>query len=77
MTRTMVTLPDNLHRAVKHLAIERKTSLTKLVTEALEVLCAEDATDLEIGNRRLRSLFKSPGQAVSYSEYRSKRLKRK
>ena len=36
MMRTMVYLPEALHKAIKHLAIERGTSFARLVQEALE-----------------------------------------
>ena len=38
MIRTMVYLPNQLHKSIKHLAVRRETSIAKLVTEALEVL---------------------------------------
>lgn len=74
MIRTMVYLPDALHRAVKHLAVERRTSIAKLVTEALESLYQEDIEDLEAGRRGLQSYLSQPDKAAPYSSYRSKRL---
>ena len=76
MTRTMVYLPDELHRGLKHLAVERHTSLAKLVQEAVETLYQEDLEDLQIGRERLRDYFAHPEQAISYATYRSKRRKR-
>ncbi len=75
MVRTMVYLPEALHKAIKHLAVERGTSLAKIVTEALEVLYREDVEDLAIGRERLRVYMKHPDKAISYSAYRAKRLK--
>ncbi len=75
MTRTMVYLPDDLHRGLKHLAVERHTSLAKLVQEAVEVLYEEDLEDLRIGRERLRDYTKHPEQGISYVDYRKKRLK--
>ena len=75
--RTMVYLPDELHRALKHLAVERRTSFAKLVQEALEVLYREDIKDLRIGRERLKGYLAKPDQVVLYSAYRSKRLKEK
>ena len=74
MTRTMVYLPDDLHRSLKHLAIERRTSFAKLVQEALEVLYREDVADFRFGRDRLKDYLKKPEQAISYSAYRKKRL---
>ena len=76
MIRTMVYLPEALHKAVKHLAVERGTSLAKLVTEALEALYREDIEDLGMGRERFQAYLKSPEKAVAYSDYRNKRSKR-
>ena len=76
MIRTMVYLPDSLHRAVKHLAVERRTSIAKLVTEALETLYQEDLVDLKIGRERLQEYLADPSKVISYSSYRTKRLKK-
>ena len=75
MTRTMVYLPDELHRGLKHLAVERQTSLAKLVQEAVEVLYQEDLEDLRIGRIRLRDYTKHPEQTIPYAAYRKKRLR--
>ncbi len=76
MIRTMVYLPEALHKAIKHLAVERGTSLAKLVTEALESLYKEDIEDLGIGRERIQAHLKNPEKAVPYSDYRVKRSKR-
>jgi len=75
MTRTMVYLPDELHRGLKHLAVERHTSLAKLVQEAVEVLYQEDFEDLRMGRERLHDYFTHPERVVSYAAYRTKRQK--
>ena len=76
MIRTMVYLPEALHKAIKHLAVERGTSIAKLVTEALEALYKEDVNDLAIGRERLRAYLKQPEKTVLYSDYRAKRSRR-
>ena len=76
MVRTMVYLPDELHRAIKHLAVERRTSIAKLVTEALEALYQDDMDDLKIAHERLEHYMTHPQKAVSYAVYRSQRSKR-
>ena len=76
MTRTMVYLPDNLHKAIKYLAVERHTSMAKLVQEALESLYQEDIEDLKVGRERLVGFLEHPSKASSYSEYRAKRPKK-
>ena len=73
MTRTMVYLPEELHRNLKHLAVERGTSLTELVREAVDVLYHEDVEDLRIGHQRLAEYRAHPERAASYATYRSHR----
>lgn len=73
MTRTMVYLPEGLHRGLKHLAVERDTSMTELIREAVEVLYREDLKDLQIGRTRLRDYLAHPERAISYERYRSRR----
>ncbi|OGX06666.1 MAG: hypothetical protein A3G87_00065 [Omnitrophica bacterium RIFCSPLOWO2_12_FULL_50_11] len=74
--RTMVYLPDELHRGLKHLAVERRTSLSKLVKEAVEMFYREDLEDLRIAQKRLRDYLKHPKRAVPYASYRAKRRTR-
>ena len=76
MIRTMVYLPEQLHKSIKHLAVERGTSIAKLVTEALEALYREDIEDLKVGHERLAGYLAHPATAISYSAYRSKALKK-
>ena len=76
MIRTMVYLPDNLHRAIKYLAVDRRTSMAKLVQEALESLYKEDIDDLHKGRERLAHFMEHPLKASDYSDYRAKRLKK-
>lgn len=75
MTRTMVYLPNEVHRSLKHLAIERGTSLAELIREAVAALYREDLEDLQEGRRRLKESLISPEKMTSYTEYRSRRLK--
>lgn len=76
MTRTMVYLPETLHRGLKHLAIELDTSLTALIREAVETLYREELEDLQIGRERLKEHVSRPEHATPYSEYRTRRLRR-
>lgn len=76
MTRTMVYLPDEIHRGLKHLAVEQGTSLAELVREAVEMLYREDMEDLRVARGRLHEYLKRPERAIPYASYRAKRLKR-
>ena len=76
MTRTMVYLPDKVHKGLKHLAIERHTSMAKLIQEAVEVLYQEDLEDLSVGRERIGEYAARPDQGIDYSSYREKRLRR-
>ena len=76
MVRTMIYLPEPLHRSLKHLAIERRTTLTSLVREGVEALYQEDLEDLKVGQKRLKELLAHPEQAAPYAEYRARRRRR-
>lgn len=76
MTRTMVYLSDKVHKGLKHLAIERGTSMAKLIQEAVEALYQEDLDDITVGRERLKDYFAHLEQSSDYSSYREKRLKR-
>ena len=75
MVRTMVYLPEELHKAIKHLAIERRTSIAKLIQEALEVLYREDLEDLQSGRERLQDYLKAAENFSTYDAYQKKRRK--
>ena len=71
--RTMILLPSDTHRRLKHLAVERETSLARLVRDAVEAFMDEDGEDIRRADRILASF--SPGRGLDYKVYRSKRLK--
>ena len=73
MTRTMVYLEDTLHRRLKHLAVERRTSLAALIREAVDALYREDVEDLRVGRRRLANYLKYPERSIPYAAYRARR----
>ena len=73
MTRTMVYFPEELHRNLKHLAVERGTSLAELVREAVDAMYREDLQDLRIGHQRLKEYAAHPTRTVPYLSYRAHR----
>ena len=74
MMRTMVYLENELHRRLKHLAVERQTSLAALIREAVDSLYREDLEDLRIGRQRRAEYLRHPDRAIPYERYRAKRL---
>ena len=72
--RTMVYLEDGLHRRLKHLAVERQTSLAALIREAVTAQYREDIEDLRVGRQRRTEYLKHPDRVVPYEQYRTKRL---
>lgn len=74
MTRTMVYLEDTLHRQLKHLAVERRTSLAALIREAVATQFHEDLEDLRVGRARRQEYQKHPERVIPYAQYRAHRL---
>lgn len=72
MKRTMILLPADTHKRLKHLAVERKTSLGQMVREAVEGLVREDKEDIARAEEVMKS-FK-PGSGPSYESYRSRKM---
>jgi predicted DNA-binding protein len=74
MKRTMILLPADTHKRLKHLAVEQETSLGHVIREAVEALIAEDREDIS----RAESVLKSfrPGTGTDYESYRLRRLRR-
>lgn len=73
MTRTMVYLEEELHRRLKHLAVERHTSLAALIREAVAAQYWEDVDDLRVGRQRLAEYLKHPERSLPYTVYRARR----
>ncbi len=73
MKRTMILLPAQTHKRLRHLAVERETSLGQVVREAVEELLSEDGADIARAEEVLKS-FKS-GSGTPYETYRSRRLR--
>ena len=75
MKRTMVYLPDELHKNLKRLAVERESSLASLVREAVQALYMEDLEDLAHAASFLRSY--KPGSGEDYEAYRVNRRRKR
>lgn len=72
MKRTMILLPADTHKRLKHLAMERKTSLGQMVRDAVEELMCEDREEIASAEEVMKS-FK-PGSGSSYESYRSRKM---
>ena len=75
MKRTMVYLPDELHKNLKRLAVEQESSLASLVREAVETLYREDIEDLAYAKEFLKT--HKPGSGEDYESYRAARLRKR
>jgi len=71
MKRTMVLIPADTHKRLRHLAVERETSMGQMVREALDELLREDREDIARAESVLKT-FK-PGTGIAYETYRSRR----
>ena len=71
MKRTMMYLPDDLHKDIKRLAVERETSVAAILREALEALREEDIDDLNYA-RNFLNRYK-PGSGSTWEDYKAKR----
>jgi len=73
MKRTMIYLPDDLHKNLKRLAVERESSLASLVREAVETVFEEDIEDIAHARDFLKR--SKPGGGEDYESYRAKRIR--
>ena len=64
MKRTMILLPSETHKRLKHAAVERETSLGQLVRDAVESMLLEDREDIGRAETILKSF--RPGQGTGY-----------
>lgn len=74
MHRTMILLPEETHKNLKRLAVEREVSLAEIIREALENQYREDLEDMAEARRQLA--HHKPGTWGSYREF-AKTLKKK
>ncbi|MFQ5744311.1 MAG: CopG family transcriptional regulator [Acidobacteriota bacterium] len=76
MARTTITLPNELHRALKESAARRGTTIGDLVAESLEfygIKTHQDAEELVARARRQSGLEEDKAIEVAVSETRSER----
>ncbi len=73
MKKTMVYLPDDLHKNLKRLAVERDTSMADLVREAAFAMLTEESEDLEDARKALEEFRRDPSSAIPLVEYNRRR----
>jgi len=76
MRKTMIYLPDELHEALRELAVRHKTSLTELVRQAVEQTYEEEL-DGFLMERELDEYLRDPSTAISLEEYRKRHALRR
>jgi predicted DNA-binding protein len=70
----MIYLPEEIHEGLRRLAFEEKTSIAELIRRAVEQAYREDLEDVRDMENELACYRAHPETAVSYKEYRRKRL---
>ncbi|MBI4249458.1 MAG: ribbon-helix-helix protein, CopG family [Elusimicrobia bacterium] len=73
MKKTMIYLPDDLHKNLKRLAVERDTSMAELMRDAALAVVEEGREDLEDARKALQEFRRDPSSAVPLAEYHRRR----
>lgn len=73
MKKTMVYLPDELHKNLKRLAVERDTSMAEIIRDAAMAVLEEEREDLADARKALQEFRRSPSTAVSLAAYHRRR----
>lgn len=76
MKKTMVYLPDDLHKNLKRLAVERDTSMADLIRDAAVAVLEEEREDLEDARRALHEFRRDPSSAVTLEDYHRRRSRK-
>ena len=77
MARLTITLPDELHRALKETAARRRSTIGELVAESLVfygIKTREDASELVARARRRSGLAEAEAIDLAVEETRSERV---
>jgi hypothetical protein len=75
MKKTMIYLPEELHKNLKRLAVERDTSMADIIRDAASALVAEESEDIEEGRKALRDFQANPSSAIPLEIYQRRRKK--
>ena len=75
MKKTMVYLPDELHKNLKRLAVERDTTMADLIRDAAAAMLEEEREDLEDARKALEEFRNDPTSAVPLASYQRPRTR--
>lgn len=71
----MIYLPDDLHKNLKRLAIERDTSMASLIRDAAVAVVEEEREDLEDAKKALLDFRRDPSSSIPLAEYNRRRAR--
>lgn len=75
MKKTMIYLPDDLHKNLKRLAVERDSSMAEIIRDAAVAVIEEEREDLEDAQKALKEFRRDPSSAVPLAQYHQRRTK--
>ncbi len=74
--RTTIFLREDIHKGLKHLAIEKDVSMADLLRDAIENVYREDLEDILLAREARKEYLKNPGRAKEASQYFHKKGKK-
>ncbi|MBI3550953.1 MAG: ribbon-helix-helix protein, CopG family [Elusimicrobia bacterium] len=75
MKKTMVYLPEELHKNLKRLAVERDTSMADIIRDAAIAVLEEEIDDINDAKKALREFRAEPSSAVPLESYHRRRAR--
>lgn len=75
MKKTMIYLPDDLHKNLKRLAVERDTSMADLIRDAAMTVIEEGREDIEDSRKALKEFQRDPSSAIPLESYHRRRTR--
>jgi len=73
MKRTMIYLPDEIHKGLRELAVEADTSVAELIRRAVKTVYGEDIEDIQVMEEELAKYRDDPNSAIDLDAYLSQR----
>ena len=70
MKRTMIYLPDEVHKGLRKQAFEANTSVAELIRKAVDKAYGEDIEDIRDAEEEIAKYLRDPSTAISFSELR-------